>query len=368
MLFTKKVTVTKAQRGLVFRKGDFHRLVGPGEYTIWPRIKRETIELVSVLDPIFRHAAMPVIVESGALEGHAQVIRLEDYERAFVWVDGSWLGVLQPGVNVIWKALRDVRIEKFDIRPGPFEHANAAVLVRHPALSAYLDVFTVEENEAAVLFKDGRMKEQLAPGLHAFWKGGTKHTVRKLELRETNVDVSGQDIMTADHVTLRLNALVVARVADPVLCMQKTQDWVGAIYKEAQLILRGLVGTRTLESLLGEKETLGSELLAAVAPRGAELGVEVIKAGIKDLILPGEMRVLLNRVTEARKASEAALITRREETASMRHQANTAKLLENNPALLRLKELETLEKVAAHAKLVVATGDGKLADRIVNLI
>ena len=368
MLFHKKVNVSKAQRGLVFRKGDFHRILGPGEHTISPRFQGETVEIVSILDSIFRHPALPVILQSSALEGEAKVVRLEDHERALLWVDGSWCCLLTPGVNVIWTGLKEIRVEVMDIRPGPFEHPNMAVLVRQPTLAAYLDVFTVDENEAAVLFKDGRMKEQLGPGLHAFWKGGTKHAVRKLELREVNVEVSGQEIMTSDHVTLRLNALVVGRVTDPVLCMQKTQDWVGALYKESQLVLRALVGTRTLDTLLGEKESLGAELLAAVAPRGAELGVEILKAGIKDLILPGEMRTLLNKVTEARKASEAALITRREETASMRHQANTAKLMENNPTLLRLKELETLEKVAAHGKLVVATGDGKLADRIVNLI
>ena len=94
----------------------------------------------------------------------------------------------------------------------------------------------------------------------------------------------------------------------------------------------------------------------------------MLTIGIRDVILPGEMKELLNKVTEAKKAAEANFIARREETAAMRSQANTAKLLQDNPTLLRLRELETLEKVAATAELKVVLGDKGLADRIVNLL
>jgi regulator of protease activity HflC (stomatin/prohibitin superfamily) len=90
--------------------------------------------------------------------------------------------------------------------------------------------------------------------------------------------------------------------------------------------------------------------------------------GIRDVLLPGEMKTLLNRVTEAKKSAEANLIVRREETAAMRSQANTAKLLEGNPTLMRLRELEILEKVAASSKLNVVLGEKGLAERVVNLL
>ena len=85
--------------------------------------------------------------------------------------------------------------------------------------------------------------------------------------------------------------------------------------------------------------------------------------GIRDVILPGEMKDLMNKVTEAKKAAEANLIARREETAAMRSQANTAKLLADNPTLMRLRELEVLEKVAANSKLNILLGDRVLGDR-----
>jgi DNA transposition AAA+ family ATPase len=93
-----------------------------------------------------------------------------------------------------------------------------------------------------------------------------------------------------------------------------------------------------------------------------------VSAGIRDVILPGDMKELMNKVTEAKKAAEASLITRREETAAMRMQANTAKILESSPTLMKLRELETLERVADKANLTVVLGENGLADRVVKLL
>ncbi len=103
------------------------------------------------------------------------------------------------------------------------------------------------------------------------------------------------------------------------------------------------------------------------------LGLEVSSVGIKDVILPGDMKDLMNKVTEAKKAAEANLIARREETAAMGSQANTAKLLADNPTLMRLRELEVLEKIAAAGKMNIVLGPstsetGELADRVANLL
>jgi regulator of protease activity HflC (stomatin/prohibitin superfamily) len=102
--------------------------------------------------------------------------------------------------------------------------------------------------------------------------------------------------------------------------------------------------------------------------RVSEFGLEVVSVGVRDIILPGDMKDLMNRVTEARKAAEANLIARREETAAMRSQANTAKLLEDILTLMRLRELEVLEKVAAQAKFNVLLGEKGLTERVVNLL
>jgi regulator of protease activity HflC (stomatin/prohibitin superfamily) len=208
----------------------------------------------------------------------------------------------------------------------------------------------------------------LPAGRHAFWKNIAEVKVVPVDLREVILDVAGQEIMTADKVTLRLNALVTYRVTDPRLSVSVVDDARQALYRETQLVLRAQVGARELDSFLADKDGVVQELEQGLRRRVSALGLEVITAGIRDIILPGEMKDLLNKVTEAKKAAEANLIVRREETAAMRSQANTAKLLQDNPTLMRLRELEVLERVAATGKLNVVVGEKGLTDRVVNVL
>jgi regulator of protease activity HflC (stomatin/prohibitin superfamily) len=169
-------------------------------------------------------------------------------------------------------------------------------------------------------------------------------------------------------VSLRLNAVATYRVTDPRRAVCTADDFKQALYREAQLVLRAVIGTRELDSLLADKDAVASEAALLLAPRARGLGLEVAALAIRDLILPGDMKELMNKVTEARKAAEANLITRREERAALRSQANTAKLLAENPTLMRLRELEVLEKVVASGKLKFVLGEKGLADRVMNLI
>jgi regulator of protease activity HflC (stomatin/prohibitin superfamily) len=231
-----------------------------------------------------------------------------------------------------------------------------------------LECLTVPAGFVGVWFKDGSFVETLPPGRHAFWKNVSEVKVVPVDLREQILDVAGQEIMTADKVTLRLNALVTYRVVDARLAVSAVEDVRQALYRETQLVLRALVGGRELDGFLTDKDGVVQELVEGLRRRVTALGLEVLTAGIRDIILPGEMKDLLNKVTEAKKAAEANLIVRREETAAMRSQANTAKLLQDNPTLMRLRELEVLEKVAGSAKLKVVLGDKGLTERLVNVL
>jgi regulator of protease activity HflC (stomatin/prohibitin superfamily) len=231
-----------------------------------------------------------------------------------------------------------------------------------------LETATVAAGWVGLFFHDGRYVASLPPGVHAFWKGEGLVRVLPVDLRERAADIAGQEIMTADKVTLRLNALVAYRVADPVKAVTEVEDFAQALYRQVQLALRAVVGTRELEALLSDKDGVARQLEETVRTEVAAFGLDVKAVGIRDVILPGEMKSMLNRVTEARQAAEAALVTRREETAAMRSQANTARIFESNPTLMRLRELEVLEKVAEKANLSVILGEGGLAERVVKLL
>jgi regulator of protease activity HflC (stomatin/prohibitin superfamily) len=129
-----------------------------------------------------------------------------------------------------------------------------------------------------------------------------------------------------------------------------------------------VVGGRELDTLFAEKDGVARELLELVGARAADMGLVVASLGIRDVILPGDMKAILNRVVEAKKAAEADLVTRREETAAMRSQANTARIFESSPALMRLRELEVLEKVAGKAQLTVVLGEVGLAEKITKMV
>jgi regulator of protease activity HflC (stomatin/prohibitin superfamily) len=285
-----------------------------------------------------------------------------------VWIDGRFHRVLGPGLYALWKTVRDVRFEVLDARKARFEHDELPAIVRSPSARTLLDVCTVDRNHVGVLFLDGRFVDTLPPALYAFWKDAADAKLVEVDVRETMLDVSGQEIMTADKVTLRLNAVVTYRIADARKAVSAAEDVRQALYREAQLALRGVINARELDAFLTDKDAVAREAEELVRRRAGDLGLEIVSVGVRDVILPGDMKDLMNKVTEAKKAAEANLIARREETAAMRSQANTAKLLEGNPTLMRLRELEVLERVAASGKLNVVLGEKGLAEQIVNLL
>jgi SPFH domain/Band 7 family protein len=296
------------------------------------------------------------------------VADLKDHERALVWIDGRFASILPPGLWAIWTTEHEVRMEIIDARSMQLAHAELPAILKAPMATSMLEMLNVEPGHAGLWFRDGAYQATLGPGTYAFWKGVGKLKLFDVDLKEQVLDISGQEIMTADKVTLRLNALVTYRVTDPLRSVMEVDGSAQALYRDAQLALRAAVGAKELDTLLVSKDALASELAEMIRPRGLGVGITVVTAGIRDIILPGDMKDLMNKVTEAKKAAEASLITRREETAAMRMQANTAKILESSPTLMKLKELEVLEKVAGKANLTVVLGNEGLADKVVKLL
>jgi regulator of protease activity HflC (stomatin/prohibitin superfamily) len=364
----RRFKVREHERGLLFRDREFRGVLRPGRHWVWDPLFKVRVDVVSVREVWLVHQDLDVIAKSGALAGEAQVVDLKDHERAVVWVDGRVDAVLKPGLYAVWTVFRDVRVEVFDARAVAFDHADLPAIVQARGAAGLIEAATTEAGHTGLFFKDGRHEATLAPGTHAFWTGVAKTRMLDVDLREQVVDVAGQEIMTADKVTLRLNAVVTYKVADPLAAVTTVEDYRQALYREAQLALRGVVGTRELDTLLGDKDAVARELDGLLRARVTGFGLAVLALGIRDVILPGEMKELMNKVTEAKKAAEAALITRREETAAMRSQANTAKILESSPTLMRLRELEVLEKVSEKANLTVVLGEQGLADRVVKLL
>jgi len=149
-----------------------------------------------------------MIVRAGALADRAVVLDLKDYQRGLVWVEGRFSHVLPPGLYAYWTALRDIKTEVIDARKVRFEHEDLPVILRSQMAERVLDTCQIEQDHVGVLCTDGEYVETLAPGRYAFWKDTAKVGVVRVDMREAMVDVGGQEIMTADKVTLRLNVVL----------------------------------------------------------------------------------------------------------------------------------------------------------------
>jgi len=367
-MYLKRIKIRSFEKGLLFRDREFKKILDHGGHWCVDITGKTRVDIVTMRDPWLVHDDLDLIVTSGLLGSDAEVIELADSERGLVWLENRFEKILGPGRYVLWQGFKEVQVERIDASGVKFNHIKIRAIIESEGCGHELVTHRVEENMVGILFIDGDLREVLGPGCHVFWRKTGDVKVLLVDTRQTILDVGGQDIMTRDKVSLRLNGLVTYKVIDPVKAVTEVEHFQQSLYRETQLALRAVVGTKDLELLLADKDVLAVKVRDILTDRASAFGLTIIGFGIKDIILPGDMKELLNRVVESQKAAEANLITRREETAAMRSQANTAKILDNNPTLMRLRELELLEKVAASSKLNVVCGEGALTSTVLKLI
>jgi regulator of protease activity HflC (stomatin/prohibitin superfamily) len=349
MLLMKRIKVAQYERALVYRDRNLERVLAPGTYLL--KRAKLAVDVYDVSTPELELARAEVLVAEARelLEPYVQIVELGDREVGLVYKNERLTGVLAPGARQLyWKGPVSVRVDVRDISQEYALDANTArVLLRSlgtVGLASIAGVVEVPDTAVGLLIVDGELRELLKPGAAAYWKYGRNVKVELAELRLQAMEVAGQEILTRDKVSLRLNLTALWQVTDAVKARSVVSNAADYVYKELQLALREAVGTRTLDELLTDKGAIDREVAASAARLEAS-GLAVRSVGVKDVILPGEMKTILNQVVEAEKLAQANLIRRREETAATRSLLNTARLMEENPTLLRLKELETLEKV-----------------------
>jgi regulator of protease activity HflC (stomatin/prohibitin superfamily) len=369
----KRIIIAQHERALVWKNRTFAGVLEPGQHWLIAPFSDVAFQTYDLAVPEFEHARVDFLVKEARplMERYFDIVELGDSEAGLVYKNGKLAGVLAPGKRQLyWKGPIEVKVEKIDIAQDlevPVRIAKLLARAKQPLLAQVTDAISaveVPDTSVALLIVDGKFTKLLEPGLHAFWKFQRTVKTELVDRRVQTMEVSGQDILTRDKVSLRVNLTALWQVADVVLARSTLQNFVEFIYKELQFALREAVGSRTLDELLGAKGELDREIHSSTRGKIELHGLRLASVGIKDVILPGEMKEILNRVVEAEKVAQANLIKRREETAATRSLLNTARLMEENPTLLRLKELETLEKVTEKVdKLTVFGGlDGVLKD------
>lgn len=350
-----KFLVRKHERALLFRDGDFVAILEPGVYRRVSLLHRYTVERVDLTEPLFEHRLADFLVKNYPedVARHFEVVTTGANEIAIVYVDERVAAVLGPAERKLFaKGVHKIRAERFEIVDNlTVDNRLAKRLVagkdaRLKAIAGeFIYVRVVPEGHVGLLYVDGELERTLAPGFHAFFAVERGVTVEIFDTRVNTLEVSGQEILTRDKVSLRINLTATYQLTDVEAAVRAVKDPLDYLYKEVQFGLRGAVGTRTLDALLEDKEVIDDSVADYLKERIKALGITVKSVGVKDIILPGDMKELLAKVVEAEKAAQANVIRRREETNATRSLLNTAKVMESNAVALRLKELETLEKI-----------------------
>ena len=365
----RRVVVGENERVLVIRNRRFEEILEPGTYWIFGL--NVAIETRNVNEFIYSGEWADYLINRQAevVSRFFTLVETSDSQVALVYLDARLFRVIVPSQRALfWKGSRAVTFETVDVRQSPQVPERLISQLARLGRESGVTFAAVDEGKRALVYLDGRLLRELGPGTFGFWAMVSAPRVDVLETRRQALEVLGQDILTQDKVTVRVNISAVYEVVDAASARAGVKDVSEYLYRTLQIAVRQSLGKRTLEEVLAEKTNIDQAVSDEVRREMEGYGVRVSAIALKDIILPGEMREILNQVVTAEKQAQANLIRRREETAATRSLLNTAKLMEDNPLLVRLKELETLEKIADKVdKITVVGGLNALLERTLTI-
>jgi regulator of protease activity HflC (stomatin/prohibitin superfamily) len=368
----KKVSVDESSIGLLYIDNNFVRVLSAGEYAFWIFDRDVNVRILdrTLPNPEFPQPEILIDYHPDFVRDYCTLVALPEKQVAIVRYLGKIIGILPPtSRRLFWQG---VTVETIDITTDPkispalvAELGTSAQNILFPSFDL-IHICEVPDRHVGLLYIDRQFQSQLTAGIHAWWIFGRSFSTEVFDLRLQNMEVSGQDILSKDKVPLRLNLTAGYRIQDVLLAKNGLADVTSFLYKELQFALRAAVGEQTLDAILENKGEIDRSISEHIRTKTATYGIEIDSVGIKDIILPGEIKTILSKVVEAEKAAQANVVRRREETAATRSMLNTAKVMEDNPVALRLKELEVLERIAEKIDRIQVNGslDSILTDLI----
>ena len=362
----KTVAIREFERGLVFQNGNYLKLLKPGKYWFF----RYGIDVVvyDMNKPFITIQNLNMLLKNEDLKDELNIVDVADNELVIRYEDNRFADVLRPGKYAYWKELKTYRFDVIDTNDVEVGDKVPKSLLEKSVISSFMTTVDIASYECGLLFFNRQLQRELKPGTYRFWKTSTKVTVEKVDMRQKQLDMVGQEIMTLDKVPLRMNFVLRFEVANAQKVALKIKGFEEQLYIKMQLVLREYVGGLKLDEVLLSKEKVGEFVLNALRKNETEFGIRLLDAGVKDVILPGDIKEILNKVLKAEKNAQANTIMRREETSATRSLLNTAKLMDENPTLFRLKELEYIEKIVQKIDTISLNSNGQLMGQLTKLL
>jgi SPFH domain/Band 7 family protein len=350
--------------GLVYEGEVYKRVVTEG----WNYLKMgETVKVKDMTIPFEPKDELDIMLKDIDLAYLLEIVRISDNEIGLMYNGNNFKQVLMPGNYAIWKGVKEYSIKIVDTNETEANIELERNILNKLRYENLIRAYEIQSFEEGFLFIDGEFIKVLKPGTYFYWCNNIPIKVEKVDTRVLQMEISGQEILTNDKANLRVNFLVRYKIEDMKKAILECNNFEKQLYLTLQLALRKYVGTYTLDRLLEKKNSIENEVLSNISAKATDLGLKIIDCGIKDIILPGEVKEIMNKVLIAEKKAQANLITRREETASTRSLLNTAKLMESNKMLFKLKQMEYIETIAEKVGKISIGSNSKLIEQMQNL-
>ena len=350
----QKYTVKANERLLITERNRLMRVLGEGDYVLLLGEEHKALFADTGI-PVYENTAQLAQWAAQNPElaaAHWQRVEAGENELLLWSQNGKLQNLIRPK-EAAWfwhEAAQPYEIQRIDLSQGLAIDADTVKQLQninfggHPVFKNAVHTVNVPEHHQGLVYIDNVQQPPLTQGRYHYWLVNQTVGSQVADLRLQTCEVSGQELLTEDKVTVRANVVCNYRITDAPKWFAQHQSPEEYLYRELQFAIRALIGSKSMDTLLADKQGLDTELTALIRAKVPQ-GAEIDSAGVKDIILPGEIRSILTRVVEAEKSAQANNIRRREETAATRSLLNTARVMEENPTALRLKELETLEKV-----------------------
>lgn len=350
----QKYTVKANERLLITERNRLMRVLGEGDYVLLLGEEHKALFADTGI-PVYENTAQLAQWAAQNPElaaAHWQRVEAGENELLLWSQNGKLQNLIRPKEAAwFWReAAQPYEIQRIDLSQGLAIDADTVKQLQninfggHPVFKNAVHTVNVPEHHQGLVYIDNVQQPPLTQGRYYYWLVNQTVGSQVADLRLQTCEVSGQELLTEDKVTVRANVVCNYRITDAPKWFAQHQSPEEYLYRELQFAIRALIGSKSMDTLLADKQGLDTELTALIRAKVPQ-GAEIDSAGVKDIILPGEIRSILTRVVEAEKSAQANNIRRREETAATRSLLNTARVMEENPTALRLKELETLEKV-----------------------
>lgn len=357
-----KYTIKETERAFQFKKGRFEKVLQPGVYfDLLGNTEIIRAPLDAPLHTRFSEVQLASFAKDASFAAETTSIQVQDGQLALHYENDRYIDSLTAGSYVYWNTVKKHTFRICDLTSPEVSEEFPRYICEQLCKENRMVSVCVPEFSKGLLYFQRQLKRILDPGMYYFWNTETKITCEIADMRQKQMSITGQEILTKDKVNIRMNFVCSYTFSDFVKAYSEIHDWASQLYIAVQMTMREYVAGCTLDEILSQRETIAAAVTERLKEKAAPLYVEILETGIRDIILPGEVRDIMNTVLIAEKRAQANVITRREEVASTRSLLNTAKLMDENKTLYKLKELEYLEKICENVGNISVSGGDLLA-------